>query len=169
MSSTCSTCQLRHNVLLLQRAGPLSKRLQALQVAVPVLQAYRPLGGSLSLEEGGRGECGDGGAGGGGGKSAGGGEGFFYGGYCHMAQLQEGEAQVMAANVVDRLKEFLVDTSASHHICHKREYFMDLQPLLGPLNMEQVQGTVGVTHAGTFWRWMPRRAKVHFGFKMFSL
>ena len=55
----------------------------------------------------------------------------------------------MAANAVDRSKEFLVDTGSSHHICHKREFFMDLQPLPGPLNIEQVQGTVGVTHAGT--------------------
>ena len=55
----------------------------------------------------------------------------------------------MVAQAEDRSKEFLADTDASHHICHKREYFMDLQPLSGPLNKEQVQGTVGVTHAGT--------------------
>ena len=57
--------------------------------------------------------------------------------------------EAMAAHVVDRSTEFLGDTGASHHIAHKREYFMDLTPLSGPFNIQQVQGKIAVTHSGT--------------------
>ena len=45
---------------------------------------------------------------------------------------------------------FIGDTGASHHIVHKREYFSELSPLPGPFTINQVQGTVAVTHWGTF-------------------
>ena len=44
---------------------------------------------------------------------------------------------------------FLADTGASHHIVHKREFFWELSPLPGPFRINQVQGTVEVTHWGT--------------------
>ena len=43
---------------------------------------------------------------------------------------------------------FLGDTGASHHIVHKREYFAELSPLPRPFKINQVQGTVEVTHWG---------------------
>ena len=57
-------------------------------------------------------------------------------------------SEAMAANVVNRSTEFLADTGASHHIAHKREFFMDLTPLRGPFNIQQVQGTIAVTRSG---------------------
>ena len=57
--------------------------------------------------------------------------------------------EAMAAHAVDRSTEFLADTGASHHIAHKREFFMDLPPLSGPFNIRQVQGTLAITHSGT--------------------
>ena len=127
-------------------------------------------------------EIGGGGASGSGGGS---GEGFFYGGYCHMAELHEcdshhnfvqqmpdisstmsfGESllgdlqlapsidsnrnEAMASQAVNKSMEFLADTRASHHIAHKREFFMDLTPLSRPFNIQQVQGKIAVTHSGT--------------------
>ena len=44
---------------------------------------------------------------------------------------------------------WLGDTGASHHICHRKEFFTNLQPLDGPFKIKQVQGTVDVTHHGT--------------------
>ena len=44
---------------------------------------------------------------------------------------------------------WLCDTGASHHICHRREFFTDLKPIQGTFRIKQVQGTVDVTHAGT--------------------
>ena len=44
---------------------------------------------------------------------------------------------------------FLGDTGASYHIVHKREYFSALSPLPGPFTINQVQGTMAVTHWGT--------------------
>ena len=52
-----------------------------------------------------------------------------------MVHLQEGEGQVMVAQAEDRSKEFLADTGASHHICNKREFFMDMHPLPGTFNI----------------------------------
>ena len=49
----------------------------------------------------------------------------------------------------EKSSTFLGDTGASHHIVWKREFFTDLSPLPGPFNINQVQGTVAVTHWGT--------------------
>ena len=57
--------------------------------------------------------------------------------------------EAMAAHAVDTSTEFLADSGASHHICHKREFFTELALLPTPFNIRQVQGTVAVTHSGT--------------------
>ena len=44
---------------------------------------------------------------------------------------------------------WLCDTGASHHICHRREFFTTLQPISGTFRIKQVQGTIDVTHHGT--------------------
>ena len=56
--------------------------------------------------------------------------------------------EAMVAHSDDKSTEFLADSGTSHHICHKREFFTDLTPLPGPFNIQQVQGTVAVTHSG---------------------
>ena len=98
-----------------------------------------------------------------------GGEGFFYGGgYCAMAELQECDShhnplqqipnisvnysnrfEAMAAEGIDRSTDFMVDSGASHHICHRREFFTDLSTLPGPFKVQQIQGTVEVTQLGS--------------------
>ena len=57
-----------------------------------------------------------------------------------------GEAMAVGA---DKSTTFLADTGASHHIVHKPEFFWDLVPLPGPFRINQVLGTVEVTHWGT--------------------
>ena len=44
---------------------------------------------------------------------------------------------------------WLCDTSASHHIRHRREFFTTLEPISGTFRIKQVQGTIDVTHHGT--------------------
>lgn len=44
---------------------------------------------------------------------------------------------------------WLCDTGASHHICHRRDFFTDLKPIQGSFRIKQVEGTVAVTHHGT--------------------
>ena len=98
-----------------------------------------------------------------------GGEGFFYGGgYCAMAELRECDShhnplkqipnifvnnnnkfQAVAAEGIDRSIDFMVDSGASHHICHRREFFTDLSTLPGPFKVQQIQGTVEVTQLGS--------------------
>ena len=80
-----------------------------------------------------------------------GGEGFFYGGYCNMAEITESDTsryEAMAGHADNTSREFLADSGASHHICHKREFFHELTLLSEPFSIKQVQGTVAVTHAG---------------------
>ena len=50
--------------------------------------------------------------------------------------------EAMAAHAADKSTEFLADSGASHHICHKREFFTKVTLLPGPFNIQQVQGTV---------------------------
>ena len=57
-----------------------------------------------------------------------------------------GEAMAVGA---DKSTTFLADTGASHHIVHNREFFWEMLPLPGPFRINQVQGTVEVTHWGT--------------------
>ena len=96
---------------------------------------------------------------------------FFHGGYSAVAELQSCDShhdslvslptitstlqadatvcgEVMAADSA-KSTTFLGDTGASHHIVHKREYFWELSPLQGSFTINQVQGTVQVTHWGT--------------------
>ena len=54
-----------------------------------------------------------------------------------------------ATNMTSSPTTLLCDTGASHHICHRREFFTDLKPIQGTFRIKQVQGTVDVTHAGT--------------------
>ena len=49
----------------------------------------------------------------------------------------------------EKSSTFLGDTGASHHIVCKREYFSELSPLPRPFRINQVQGSVAVTHWGT--------------------
>ena len=49
----------------------------------------------------------------------------------------------------EKSSTFLGDTGASHHNACKREYFTELSPLPRPFKINQVQGTVAVTHWGT--------------------
>ena len=57
--------------------------------------------------------------------------------------------EAMTAHAANKSTEFLVDSGASHHICHKKEFFTELTLLPGPFSIQQVQGTVAVTHSGT--------------------
>ena len=57
-----------------------------------------------------------------------------------------GEAMAVGA---EKSSTFLGDTGASHHIVCKREYFSELSPLPRPFRINQVQGSVAVTHWGT--------------------
>ena len=57
-----------------------------------------------------------------------------------------GEAMAVEA---EKSSTFLGDTGASHHIVCKREYFSELSPLPRPFRINQVQGSVAVTHWGT--------------------
>ena len=44
---------------------------------------------------------------------------------------------------------FLADFGASHHICHDRSYFCKLSPFQGHFKVNQVWGSIDVTHSGT--------------------
>ena len=44
---------------------------------------------------------------------------------------------------------WLCDTGASHHICHRQEFFTELKQIPGTFRLQQAQGTVDVTHHGT--------------------
>ena len=50
---------------------------------------------------------------------------------------------------VEKSTTFVTDTGASHHMVYKREFFRELLPLQEPFRINQVQGTVEVTHWGT--------------------
>ena len=63
--------------------------------------------------------------------------------------IDRSTSEAMAAHSDDKSTAFLANSGASHHICHKREFFTDLTPLPGPFNIQQAQGTVAVTHSGT--------------------
>ena len=100
------------------------KRIGHLEIASRQKKAAKGIGGDGGGSTGaGAGEYGNkgggagaiAGAGGGGGRGAGAGagEGFLYGGFGHMAHLQEGEAKMaVAAHAVDMSTEFLADTGA---------------------------------------------------------
>ena len=64
--------------------------------------------------------------------------------------IDDSMAEVIAADsVTSTSTTFLGDSGASHHICHKREYFAEFSPLSEPFKFNQVQGTVVVTYWGT--------------------
>ena len=44
--------------------------------------------------------------------------------------------KAMLAHTIDKSMEFLSDSGASLHICHKRELFTGLTLLLGPFNKQ---------------------------------
>ena len=48
--------------------------------------------------------------------------------------------EAMAAHVDGKSTDFLADTGASHHICHRKEFFAELTPLSGPFEIQQVVG-----------------------------
>ena len=57
---------------------------------------------------------------------------------------------VLAASQLDSSPtSWLCDTGASHHICHRREFFTELVQIPGSFRIKQVQGSVAVTHHGT--------------------
>ena len=99
---------------------------------------------------------------------------FFHGGYSAVAELKRKCAyhftssvplsalplaihsdnmwcgEVMAADATKSMATtFLADSGASHHIVHRREFFSDITPIPGSFTINQVQGTVAVTHWGT--------------------
>ena len=68
-----------------------------------------------------------------------------------MVEITESDtsrSEAMAGHADNTSREFLADSGASHHICHKREFFHELTLLSEPFSIKQVQGTLAVTHAG---------------------
>ena len=93
---------------------------------------------------------------------------FFHGEFtCAMAELTHGDSNhsvemlqqstdslstgeaLATGHMTSSTNTFLADSGASHHICHERASFCKLAPLPGPFKIQQVQGTVDVTHSGT--------------------
>ena len=68
-----------------------------------------------------------------------------------ITQEDNMQSEILAINVMEtNPTDFLGDTRASHHIVHKLEYFSEIFPLPEIFQIKQVQGTVKVTHWGTF-------------------
>ena len=71
---------------------------------------------------------------------------FFHGATCSVVQLGE----VFASGCQSTLSTtFLADSGASHHICHDRSMFTNLVPFKGKYKVNQVYGSLKVTHSGT--------------------
>ena len=81
---------------------------------------------------------------------------FFHGAaHCGFVELADCEStskssgEVLANVTVSMPQTFLADSGADHHICHDRSYFCKLSPLSGPFKVNQVQGSIDVTHSGS--------------------
>ena len=83
-----------------------------------------------------------------------------HGSHKHRQPQQHGEAMtgelinisssiLAAGQFTTSPTTWLCDTGASHHICHRREFFTTLQPISGTFRIKQVEGTIKVTHHGT--------------------
>ena len=63
--------------------------------------------------------------------------------------LQIGGEALAVVSLSTSPTTFLADFGASHHICHDRSFFSELSPFQGHFKVNQVQGSIDVTHSGT--------------------
>ena len=63
--------------------------------------------------------------------------------------LQIGGEALVIASLSTSPTTFLANSGASHHICHDRYFFCKLSPFQGHFKVNQVQGSIDVTHSGT--------------------